>query len=785
MPRVSDDLRDDGGQELRLESSPQLQLTVTKKGVGLELIEPRAIGPLQVERAEIALPTLRFPVDLSGGVGKFRHRRGRLLSLSVAVDRTTLEETFRRRLSEVFQQPRVTLIAEASGALLGIGEGEGSWALAMRLRWAPMATGNPRILVEDARSSGLAMPSHEAALLAVSACLGGVATRWGSFFTIEDASTRLLQEVLLDSGARIPETSGLSFLPLEHRDGAFRLAMGDGFPAEPTAETSAAVELGVLLATADEALARGHRDEARQLYLTAWEQAPREPTIARRIAELDRAEGRPDAGLSMLTIVTPSVSAGPLGAVLLREVGDREGAREAFVRAGETEPFAPLSALCSAQAAALSDHPAERAELLRIALSRAPTVESLRWPRLAVLLELGDDRGARAEAESVSAIAPAARRLEVTVRLGRTFLERGHVEAAKVWFERALLFSPRSPEALTGLGEALLACRAFGRATEVLQRAVDAFDRLGQPRGRALLALGRSLAEGTGEFPLAIARVRAIRPDESVAVEARFREAMWLAAIGDRAEASLAFVRMVEAEERTPSAWPEQVAQWLGEAARFERNERGDLALAKRHLGVAIQRRPRDPDLLAQFRQVARELETQREAPAARVVIAPAVAPHPEPAPAPPAPAPTAHAPLAPPREDPRITLPAGAVLPAELSPRPLGGSPLNLDDFLAQDSAGDGDDENDASLADRLTDRLRGDPSNLEVALELAGALERLGRDLDLLGLLSARIEDGDDETRALFTPLRRTTLERLARDARADGRESEAELYASMARM
>jgi cellulose synthase operon protein C len=105
-----------------------------------------------------------------------------------------------------------------------------------------------------------------------------------------------------------------------------------------------------------------------------------------------------------------------------------------------------------------------------------------------------------------------------------------------------------------------------------------------------------------------------------------------------------------------------------------------------------------------------------------------------------------------------------------------------NFAAFVAEQA--DEEDENDASLADRLTDRLRGDPTNIEVALELAGALERLGRDLDLLSLLSARIEDGDEETRSLFVPLRRTTLERLARDARADGRENEAELYASMAR-
>jgi hypothetical protein len=66
---------------------------------------------------------------------------------------------------------------------------------------------------------------------------------------------------------------------------------------------------------------------------------------------------------------------------------------------------------------------------------------------------------------------------------------------------------------------------------------------------------------------------------------------------------------------------------------------------------------------------------------------------------------------------------------------------------------------------------------------MELAAVLERLGRDLDLLALLSARMDEGDDDTRFEVAPLRREVLLRLARTARNEGRASEAELYEMMA--
>jgi hypothetical protein len=89
---------------------------------------------------------------------------------------------------------------------------------------------------------------------------------------------------------------------------------------------------------------------------------------------------------------------------------------------------------------------------------------------------------------------------------------------------------------------------------------------------------------------------------------------------------------------------------------------------------------------------------------------------------------------------------------------------------------------ESDEQLAVRLTDRLRADPNNQKCAMALADVLARLGRDLDLLALLSARMDEGDEAVRREVEPRRREVLSRLAMQARAEGRESEAELYESL---
>jgi hypothetical protein len=84
-----------------------------------------------------------------------------------------------------------------------------------------------------------------------------------------------------------------------------------------------------------------------------------------------------------------------------------------------------------------------------------------------------------------------------------------------------------------------------------------------------------------------------------------------------------------------------------------------------------------------------------------------------------------------------------------------------------------------DEALASRLTDQLRGDPEKHAVAIELANVLERLGRDLELFALLSARLEDATEETRRDLVSRQRAVLERLIDKARRERRGDEESLY------
>jgi hypothetical protein len=81
------------------------------------------------------------------------------------------------------------------------------------------------------------------------------------------------------------------------------------------------------------------------------------------------------------------------------------------------------------------------------------------------------------------------------------------------------------------------------------------------------------------------------------------------------------------------------------------------------------------------------------------------------------------------------------------------------------------------------LSQRLRADPRDKQTADELATLLESLGRDLELLALLSARVEDAIGVDAVPLTEARRTVLFRLAERAKAEGRLDESELYRSMA--
>ena len=729
---------------------PLLRLAVSRGLLGIELDAPWSVGPLRVTELQAGLPGVRFPVDLTGGVARFRHRRGELTKLCLEIHVTELVAWAAPRLRGILGDAVPELVfAPIDGGLL-VGIRRGSMALAFDAIVAPL-DGDLRVLPERARGIGLGAPPHVLAMRALGALVGPLGSAIGSAILVPGVAAQLARHVLPAAGARAPSATAVRWDAPIAELGRFVIEARSGAaPPELSDRILRALELAELAGEADSAAFAGDLDDARDRYLTVLERAPRHPEITQRLAWIDAVNGdRAEGALSTLIDALPAVDTGALGGQLLAAVGDHDGARVALARGARAEPYGSLAALLWLSLAQLDvEHRdaaslGERLDALDNAIARAPALDLARWARLELRLDLADLRGAKADIDHLEAAARGAEaRHAVFRRAADAFLARGLLIESASLFERALRYAPESVEAVLGLARSLRAVGRDRRAMDLFARAVALASRQGSTAPAAELELARALAEIAGDRPAAVARARAVPPGLPESFEARFLEGRWRAELGDLAGAALAFGRLRDAVDISPELDVDRraaVAAMLVEAAAIEERERADHHAAQRLLGLALRLRPRDRAVAAEFRRVA--------ALAAPAVVAPVVA---------------------------RVIPPVSKPIQREIDPEPEAPEePAEPYDSEAEDDA----------LAQTLTDRLRGNPDDHATAMQLAAVLERLGRDLDLLALLSARMDEGDDDTRDEVAPLRREVLLRLANTARNEGRASEAELYEMMA--
>lgn len=739
---------------------PSLRLALAKGSLGIELDAPFRIDALTVTEIALRFTGIRFPIDLSGGVPRFRHRRGALDRATVEARSNELARWLGPCLQGILSEatPDLLIAPVEAGALVGMSNGKA--ALAFDVIVAP-GEGDLRFIPANARGLRVGAPPHVLALRALAAMCRPAGRVVGGAVVLEDAVGALVRRVLPDAGCRAPSVKGARWEPLFSEAGLFRLeARTEQPPPELPSRSIRALELAELAAEADEAAWKGDLEAARGMYLALLERAPRHREISERLAWIDAiAKDRAEAALATLVDAVPAMDAGILGGELLAAVGDRDGAVSALSNAAHLEPYGALAALAWMRAAELAEEVGDRLCALDEAAARAPSSELVRWARLEARLEVADVRGAKADAEHLeAAVRGAEARHAVWRRAAGAFLERGFVAEAGALFERALRYAPESSEAVAGLARSLRAAGKARRALDLFARAAALEARRGRIAHGIELELARSLVEVAGDRPAAVARVRRIPPGIDQSFEARFLEGRWRAELGDFAGAAVAFGRLRDEVERAPGLAGDRaaaVAVLLVEAAAIEERERGDLQAAQRHLGLAMRLRPRDRAIGASFRRVAGEA-----ARAVKALVPPAV------------------------EEDTSVEEPA----PSEPS-EPEAPSPTSLDALgllqeegaLSEDAAATGVSEE--ALVDQLAARVRADPSDHESVLELADVLERLGRHLDLLALLSARMEEGGEAVRRELSPRRRRVLEALAFQARAEGKASEAELYEMMA--
>lgn len=705
----------------------------------MELGGVARLGPLEVQALAVRLDDVRFPIDLSGGVSRFRHRRGMLVQAEVAVDLTALSRQLEARLRgqlEAARPVQITLALEPS--VLAVGVTSGGAALAFDLVLAPLE-GDLRLIIEQARGLGLDAPPHAVAMRLVGLTLKGSAERSGAAFVVREPLREIARRVLPDLGARSPSVRGVLLSLEEVSATGLRLVGREGGPTPaPTSRAVRALEAAELARSADDGLFEGDFEAARSGYLGALELAPKHLETSMRLAAVDQFAGnRAEAALATLADASSAADAGLLGSLVLEAVGEHEAAYAAAAQAAAGESFGPLAGLAWLRAARLTDDPRARRDALDRAIVRSPALEQARWERLRARLAAGDLRGALGDAQHIEAAVPPAERFDACRRVAEELLGRGHLPEAQTWFERSLRQKPKSAEAVLGLARTLRDVGKAQRALDLFARAIE-LEASKPNRDRSPdLELARLLATYVDDRPAAIARVAQIPQDAAVAPDARLAEAMWRAELGDRAGATRAAARLralVEAREGTASREEARsLAASLRELAKLEEQLLDDPRAAERDLALAVRLDP-------SHREAAREL---RRIASGAAALAPPEPAAPEPAP----PVLSSHAaePVAP---EPEV-------------------EPDAIDDEL---------------LVEQLTERLRAAPSDRDNAARLADVLERLGRDMELLALVSGQYEEADGPDRAFFEGERDRVLRRLAEHARQEGRADEAALYESM---
>ncbi len=607
------DLPEDRPQVLAEDQRVPLRLTASRGVLGLELYEAVELAPIRVSRLSVTLPGMKFPVDLSGGVPKFRHRRGQLEHVRLELVRAELERWVGRHvgdaLGRLVRPPAVWPIAGG----LGLGFVTEGGALAFDALWAP-THGDARFVIDGARAVGFELPALGLALRVADSVLGKLATRRGRMLSIAGVGQRLGRALLPAVGARAPSAGEVRFGALSVGEQSFTVELDAlAEPPELGFRAARALELSLLVEGADDALAAGSIDAARAAYVTALERAPRHPELSRAVAEIDaRIGGRAQATLGLLVESLPATQAGLVGAELLSRAGDAQGARDAVEAAARHEPFAPLAAWYFRKLAELELEAPARVHALDRAVAHAPGLAEVRWARFEERAGRGDVQGALADAEHLEAIASGARaRHDVCRRAARRLLDAGLEVPAGRLFERALRYVPDDATATAGLARALVLTGRPERALPLLERALELSARAGQIDAEASIDLGKILAEHVGDLPQAIARVRSVPASSDKLVEARYLEARWRAQLGDRTGATLGYARLREAVELTLTPDPAW-APWLAEAGENSLAVDRDPASAERHFGLALRLAPRDERLGQRYREAAQQLAERR-----------------------------------------------------------------------------------------------------------------------------------------------------------------------------
>ncbi len=379
-----------------------------------------------------------------------------------------------------------------------------------------------------------------------------------------------------------------------------------------------------------------------------------------------------------------------------------------------------MIAFALGESAQLTRDPFEGAMQLARAVALAPGSTSLRWQNFKLLLRTSRLDEARAEAEQLETLTrgPNAR-ASLWRTVAAAFRAEGHIAAARQLLERALRYRPDDPNTLLDVGAALLD-QGDARALPLLRRASELETQDRDITARIELLFARAMASLANDVPAALSRLREAPSGTPQEPELRLWEARFRHQLGDPQGATVSYAAMRDVLLTRATAAPRESADWLLEAARFERDVRGDLYAARQHLLVGARVSKDDPAIARLLHEVSAGVALASREPA--------------------------------PEEPPAIA--TKAIAPP-----------------LDEDAA--------AARVEQLTDQLRADPTREDVVTELAGLLRALGRSHDLLAVLLARVEDAPAAKRDAVVRGTCALLEELELEARNAARDGDATLF------
>jgi tetratricopeptide (TPR) repeat protein len=592
-----------GGRGGPPDGGPRFALRFEDGRGRLTLARPLRFALGVVERLELDLGPLRFPIDLSAGPGRFSTRRTRVRSARLRVDVAPL-------LAAVVEEPlELRALAPApEGPSWALRDAFGTVAFETRL-----AGEGPdlRIALSNARAAteGPAPPLVRAHVAA--GALGLAADEDRGARVVPRALSALLAEALVPHGWRVPDDRATR-LAVEgagpHRVVLRTLEAGEaeGGSADPAWEV--ARRLSPIVA----ALAVGQVEEARRRWRALEERAgDGRAALVQEAAALGLAPAR-------------RADRGPAGHALRLRAALRDGRADAaaeHARAlADAEPCdaVAVEGLCAAADLAAASHPDLAAGLLDRAAARRPSDGRLALRLAEALARAGRLEELEAALESaLSAREPGPER-GAFAREAATVCElAGQAPLADRMWRAAAEDRPGDPRVLEGLAAAHERSGEHARALSLYDRAAAAHrrDADGEAEARACLAAARA-AEAAGREDVAEDRLtRAAEGGGDAgawAALARVRRRIGASRAARRAED-----RLLAALERVPPGGaPDAVAEALAAAAAAALDDgRGERA---RSFLAALERvRPEAPELAGlRGRLDEAELRAQASAPA-------------------------------------------------------------------------------------------------------------------------------------------------------------------------